>query len=330
MNPNKTVLGQIKKAIKSGLDEKAYQLMYSNRTYLSKADFRVILAHASRYRDRNLYKVLMYIYNYNNSDALDVFSLDRHEFGRIVSAAGYNGNFYLLRALLTDSRCADHNFYEVFCDAMRWACKNGHIQIVRLLLNEKAMDKVWRSYTGILVDALKFAVLGQHTSIVRLLLEDGRTDLMGNGQCAIIDACEIGCIDIVRLLLEDGRSQPHAYDNMPLYMASIWGHTDIVRLLLQDDRVDPTADNCSMNVACSEGHIEIVQILMGYGRVDEYMTSSVALYKAALNGHADIVRLILENSFVSHTDPDPDTFKKICAVHPDIADLIIFARNAKK
>ena len=105
--------------------------------------------------------------------------------------------------------------------------------------------------------------------VVKLLLQDPRVDPTANDNYAFIYACENGHTEVVKLLLEDPRVDPSANNNFAIHCASENGHTEIVRLLLQDPRVDPSADNnFAIHCASQNGHIEIVRLLLQDARID--------------------------------------------------------------
>ena len=105
--------------------------------------------------------------------------------------------------------------------------------------------------------------------VVKLLLQDPRVDPSCYHRCAIWLACGRGHIEIARLLLQDPRVDPTANDNYAFIYACDNGHTETVRLLLQDPRVDPSADNnFAIHCASQNGHIEIVRLLLQDARID--------------------------------------------------------------
>src|SRR5690606_17579741 len=75
-----------------------------------------------------------------------------------------------------------------------------------------------------------------HTEVVRLLLRDSRIDNSDKLYYAIKCASEIGYTDIVRLLLQDGRVDPSVNNNELIVYANGRNNSDIVKLLLQDSR----------------------------------------------------------------------------------------------
>ena len=84
--------------------------------------------------------------------------------------------------------------------------------------------------------ALIFAALNGHLEIVRLLLQEGadKDKENNNGATPLMIASRQGHLDIVWLLLQEGADKDKADINgvTPLHFASVKGHTDIAKLLL--------------------------------------------------------------------------------------------------
>ena len=76
-----------------------------------------------------------------------------------------------------------------------------------------------------------------HLVVVKLLLQDPRVDLSADNNYAIRLASEHGHLEVVKLLLQDPRVDPSADDNYAIRGASDNGHLEVVKLLLQDPRV---------------------------------------------------------------------------------------------
>lgn len=86
-------------------------------------------------------------------------------------------------------------------------------------------------------DSFVLACENGHMEVVRLLLQDERVDPSFDNNIAFTTACSYGNLDIVRLLLQHVRLDP-SDSNRALVLASAYGHVEVVRLLLQHERVD--------------------------------------------------------------------------------------------
>lgn len=144
--------------------------------------------------------------------------------------------------------------------------------------------------------AIRDASYYGHVDIVRLLLNDQRTDPLAGDNCAIEWAILNDHIDIVRLLLNDQRVDPSANNNYVIYVSSKNGHSEIVRLLLNDNRTDPSAnDNEAIICASENGHSEVVRLLLNDKRIDPSANNNEAIRCAHLNGHTEVVKLLFRD-----------------------------------
>jgi len=76
-----------------------------------------------------------------------------------------------------------------------------------------------------------------HVDVVRVLLSNTQVDPSRYGNCAIRRASEHGHKEVVRLLLSDTRVDPSSWCNAAIRWAAYKGHLDVIRLLLTDNRV---------------------------------------------------------------------------------------------
>ena len=108
--------------------------------------------------------------------------------------------------------------------ALKGAARNGHIEVVKALLNKGARSD----------QAFYEASTNGHTDVVELLMEtdDYDEDSAVNG---IEGAAQNGHIDIVRLLLQHVESP----SGTSFYAASENGHVAVLELLLKDVCIFP-------------------------------------------------------------------------------------------
>jgi ankyrin repeat protein len=190
--------------------------------------------------------------------------------------------------------------------AFRWACENGHIEVVRMLLTDERVDPTdFNNY------AIRLASCFGHTEVVRTLLTDERVDPTTNNNHAIRSASARGHTDVVRLLLqwsyetEENRRwgvDPTAGYNEAILLASQNGYIEVVRLLIADPRVGPTAKtNYAILAACEFGRTEVVRLLLADPQVDPTANNNYAIRFASQNGHTEVVRLLLQYPQVDPT-----------------------------
>lgn len=192
--------------------------------------------------------------------------------------------------------------------ALFWACADGHVEVVHLLVSLK-------NPTGTpLVDPtvegdreLGSACKYGHIEVVQCLFSlkspDGTPvfDPTAVGNRAFSMACAGGSIEVIQMLLSlkspDGTLaiDPAGHDNDAIREACYYGQTEVVRLLLSLKNpdgtpvVDPAASNSNaIYRACSWDNIELVRLLLEDGRADP----AVGLAAARKEGSAEVIELL--------------------------------------
>ncbi|MGL4652687.1 ankyrin repeat domain-containing protein [Cetobacterium sp.] len=210
--------------------------------------------------------------------------------------ASQNGHIEIVKLLLEYG--ADTNIQtDTGATALGFASQNGHIEIVKLLL-EYGADTNIQTDTG--ATALGFALQNGHIEIVKLLLEYGaQTNIQANGGVtALICASTMRQIETVKLLLEHGANVNIQTNGgvTALGSASQNGHIEIVKLLLEHGaNVNIQANDgvTALGSASQNGHIKIVKLLLEHGaNANDGVT---ALIWASKEGHIEIVKLLLEH-----------------------------------
>jgi len=116
------------------------------------------------------------------------------------------------------------------------ACEKGNIKEVIQLLHEQDLDPNCGDPENYGRTPLYLACKNGHIEIVKLLLSDTRVDINkanGYGQTPLFLACQEGHIDIVELLLKDDRVDINKSTNRgstPFFIACRKGHTKIVNI----------------------------------------------------------------------------------------------------
>lgn len=171
---------------------------------------------------------------------------------------------------------------------------NGALEAVSLLLEARDLTKKDGN------DAVKNASRNGHLEIMKILLADKRVNPSVDNDYAIRMAAENGHLEVVKLLLADNRVDPSAGDNHAIQMASWDGHSGVVKLLLADGRADPTAaDNEAIKLASSNGQIGVVKLLLADGRANPAASDNEAIKLASENGHTEVVKLLLTDKRVA-------------------------------
>lgn len=175
--------------------------------------------------------------------------------------------------------------------AMLEASRNGHYQIVQLLLTVASSDDCVRTLGSSMgATPLHLACLRDHEDIVIALLHKDSTTTLNatslDGWTPLHWACAYGSIRSTKLLLAAGADRL-ARDDLsgatPLHLASRWGHAEILNVLLQnadDSSLLETEDDnglTALGVACRWGNVNFAACLIEAGAyMDDVRVSSLA------------------------------------------------------
>ena len=106
------------------------------------------------------------------------------------------------------------------------------------LLKKKDIDMHNNNY-----NALVFACENGYIDIVELLLKDGRTNPAYDYNYSIFQASRYGEVEVVKLLLKDKRVDPADSGNSSIILANKNNYDEVVLLLLNDNRVQCSLKN---------------------------------------------------------------------------------------
>ncbi|XP_058058965.1 ankyrin repeat domain-containing protein 50 [Anopheles bellator] len=254
----------------------------------------------------------------------DMFEGEMHKGKALIHILANEGNHTLLERAL--NACKDPIDLEIEDlngqTALNIAARNGHQEIVKLLLTYKQplKDGTGR-YRMIDVNhadrdgwtPLRSASWGGHTEVVKLLIETGvcaidRADK--EGRTALRAAAWSGNEDIVKILIEAG-ANVNSIDKQgrtSLIAASYMGHYDIVEILLENGAEVNHTDLDGRNALCvaalcgSSGYSRVISTLLEYGaNTDQTDNEGMSpLLVSSFEGNAEICELLLENG----ADPD--------------------------
>ncbi|MFT7632150.1 MAG: ankyrin repeat protein [Mariniblastus sp.] len=179
------------------------------------------------------------------------------------------------------------------------AAENGHLDVVRLLLeNQAKLDSPDEDGTTPLLAAAN----GGHASVVTALLNAGAdvSNVDGSGQSALHLAAWAGAADVVAVLAQkvDVSKLKTSSGNTPLHAAAWKGHADAVNQLLKAGG-DPNAldsDGWSpLHKAAFRGHAAVVSSLISSG-ADKSLKTSIgmtALAMAESSKQTEVVQLLM-------------------------------------
>lgn len=219
----------------------------------------------------------------------------------IVAAA--EGHAHIVRELIKAK--ANVNLTRESGDtALLLASGKGYTEIVEILLASGA--KVDAQYQNGFTPLMRASYNGHTNTVVILLKSHPNTEIIGNGNTALIWAALQGHAEIVNKLLAAGAKveAKDQYGSTALTWASEKGYTEIVEKLLAvgaDVNAIYTAQNkikgfTSLMIACINNHVDVVdRLIKAKADVDlqnEY--GSTALVFASEEGHVEIVKMLIE------------------------------------
>ncbi|XP_053692660.1 ankyrin repeat domain-containing protein 50 [Sabethes cyaneus] len=260
----------------------------------------------------------------NDRVQCDMFDSELHKGKALIHILANEGNHTLLERAL--NACKDPIDLEIEDlngqTALNIAARNGHIEIVNLLLRYKqSLNDGTGRFRKIDVNhadrdgwtPLRSASWGGHTDVVKLLIESGvcaidRADK--EGRTALRAAAWSGNEDIVKILIEAG-ANVNSIDKQgrtSLIAASYMGHYDIVEILLENGADVNHTDLDGRNALCvaalcgSSGYSKVISTLLEYGaNTDQTDNEGMSpLLVSSFEGNSEICELLLENG----ADPD--------------------------
>jgi ankyrin repeat protein len=189
------------------------------------------------------------------------------------------------------------------------AAQEGHLEVVKLLLEKGAAIETKTNYRRALVSTVAFY---SNPAIVKVLAVKGTVEAIGATPLYI--AAGEGHLAVVKLLLEKGAAiEAKAEDGCtPLSTAAFNGHADVVKLLLErggavegqhKDRVTPLA------MAAQQGHLEVVRLLLEKGAAVDAKDNNgfTPLARAAQNRDGLLARHLKVMKFLLAKGADPNT-----------------------
>ena len=232
----------------------------------------------------------------------------------ILVEAAESGNFPVVARLIHD-RVMDPSFNRN--EAIRRAAKNGHLDIVRLFVDDKRVKDQERRNTmdlsilgsDLYETTLENAAVGGHVDIIRFIVEEDEAP-------STPDLALRGIMSIVL----DGKL---AYSPSEALIAACYhGQRQAAIYLLDNtDALADAGDNEPIRFAAAQGHLDIVRHLVTVEGVDPSIPSNVPLKEAARNGHADVVEYLLRSPSV-RIERDLEEAVELAQGHPKVVDLL--------
>lgn len=231
--------------------------------------------------------------------------------------AAIQGHLSVMKLLLSEPDIDINARDNSGATALWWATEKRQYQVAKRLLAEDGVDVnvIGEGITFIQrTTPLHHGVQNEDESLVRLLLEEKSINPNipdGGGKTPLAWAATMGSVIIVKLLLKHKHihvNAPRKGEPTPLGLAAGAGHTEVVKELLAHSKLNPneTCEACfgdrPLLAAARKGHVDVVDLLVRDSRVEPHLADydgKTALWWAADNGHAEVVKHLLKSFRVS-------------------------------
>jgi hypothetical protein len=237
-----------------------------------------------------------------------------------IKEACEGGDADILKLLLT------YDDFDVNQKILVGASQLGFEKIFKLLLACDGVNLHFSSLLDMTnkSDMLWEASKGGHYEIVKLLLNDSAINPTVTQQRSFVDACSHGKYEVVKLYLDDSRVNPSRHNNKAIFLAANNNHPDVVLLLLSNEIVYSTVDKVAlMKIACAQNQLHVVMLLSRDVKLcsDDYLYLKFAHYGILVDMSLTSVGLLtfLEKSNVNIFD----TIKKTFTINVNVNDQAI-------
>ena len=237
-----------------------------------------------------------------------------------VGAPGRFGNTPLMNAVVYDRRAAAQMLLDAGADATK-PFSNGDPPVnFAAHMGSEEMAKLLQERGASINDlgngrrtALHEAAIGDNTDMIPFLCRKGvPLDALDDNELSALHLAAVhGHTEFAQKLLDMGMSVSVGAPGggrLPIHAAAVGGHSDVLQLLL-DAGADPYAihkagNHTALHYAATYGNTQAAQVLLQAFQERNAKTAQCLqpchcgrspLYKAAANGHADIIKLMSDN-----------------------------------
>ena len=247
-----------------------------------------------------------------------------------LSLACFHGRVDVVKFLLSLPKIIPGNLMNL---ALKTACTEGHLEIVRVLLasnqckglHNEYYEAAERNHVEILRALLQyqryprcnepsmFRICHKYPKTVEMLLQEFDFDPRGReGYDEEVIRATYCYPEVLKILLRDGRADPTVVDSIVLRAACFAHNVESVRALLEDGRADPAArGNEAIRTASRCYDPELARILLADSRVDPSVLDNLAL-RTAVSYSSEVVKLLLAHPQVDPTALNDAAFFTAC------------------
>ncbi|KAF7978245.1 hypothetical protein HWV62_1264 [Athelia sp. TMB] len=233
------------------------------------------------------------------NNGADVDKVGREASSGPLLVASQEGHLEIVRLLL-DKGANANLLREDHGTALHAASAEGHMKVARLLLDKGADVNIEGGNYG---TALQVASSCGHVKLAELLLERGADVDVDGGDygVALHIASASGDVEIARLLLDNGANVNiiGGHYGTALQIASVCGHVEFAALLLDKGanvNVEGGYYGTALQAASTGGHVELARLLLDKEANVNARGGhyGTALQAASAKGHLDLAKLLLD------------------------------------
>ena len=306
---NRAILGAVESISSVKPDISIIKLLVENGADITEDD-NYCLKYSST---RGILPVVEYIIH-------NVKNIPKEDLNKSFQSACLYKNIDIIKLLLK------HGSVDVDADngnAIRWAVRDGHTEVVKLLIDAGAdakkindIDFRWMRHKGYAdtiellrsrMDESFYPTLEAAGDVLRPRSQDqvigdlAKLDQKEQDR-ALVKASRMGQAELVKFILDAG-ANVHAGDDEALRGASANGRTEVVKLLLDRGADVHAGGDYALQWASANGRTEVVKLLLDAG-ADVHAKDGEALRLASKNGHTEVVKLLLDKGANVHANDD--------------------------
>ncbi|KAK5645048.1 hypothetical protein RI129_006348 [Pyrocoelia pectoralis] len=222
-----------------------------------------------------------------------------------LGCAARENNMEVAQLLLNNGALINGTSLLVKRTALLYAVESGHLEMVKILLNNNANIHLAHGIRTPLSQAIRL----ENKEIIKLLL--GKSDLSSltyNYKHNLL--CETGKtnnVDIAKMLLNGGVGLEAKDGFSPLLFAASYGQAAVLKMFIERGASLDATDKLgktSLYFAASKGYLLTVRVLLNHGAaINHSSKNGTALFTAVQNEHIGTVKLLLQKGAdVSKTD----------------------------
>jgi ankyrin repeat protein len=215
------------------------------------------------------------------------------------SQVAYEGDLVKVKQLILQNNNTIHSKNLYGDTILLWASREGHLELVRLILENGGDINFQNEVTG--ETALINSSKAGHFEIVKFLIKNGANinakDNKGN--TALLCGCTKGHLDIVKMIREYASSDSKEMNDC-LIFASYSGNKELINFLINSYNVNINAfeehGKTALMVATMSGNSEIIRILLDHGasiNIND-KTRRNALMLSVQAGNLELAELLIQ------------------------------------